>query len=191
MRIKKLISFILFYFILSFLNLFGQIQDKILAKIGNEIITSYDIINEVNTILALSNEKPNEGNLESLQNMAFQSLKKINIKKIEIERYGIDDFNEKDLNSYLDTIGKNIGLNDLTLKDHFKKYGANYDYFVSKTVINLKWNSLIFSLYKKQLDVDEELIKSELSQVIKENREIIEYNLSEIVLENSDQKKLI
>ena len=190
MRIKKLISFILFYFILSFLNLFGQIQDKILAKIGNEIITSYDIINEVNTILALSNEKPNEGNLESLQNMAFQSLKKINIKKIEIERYGIDDFNEKDLNSYLDTIGKNIGLNDLTLKDHFKKYGANYDYFVSKTVINLKWNSLIFSLYKKQLDVDEELIKSELSQVIKENREIIEYNLSEIVLENSDQKKV-
>ena len=106
------------------------------------------------------------------------------------ENLTIDDFNEKDLNSYLDTIGKNIGLNDLTLKDHFKKYGANYDYFVSKTVINLKWNSLIFSLYKKQLDVDEELIKSELSQVIKENREIIEYNLSEIVLENSDQKKV-
>ena len=78
----------------------------------------------------------------------------------------------------------------LDLKDHFKKYGANYDYFVNKTIINLKWNSLIYTLYKKQLDVDEELIKSELNQEVKKNKEIVEFNLSEIVLENYNEKKI-
>ena len=95
--------------------------------------------------------------------MAFQSLKKLSIKKIEIERYNIKDYNKNDLDGYLKTIEKNIGLENLTLRDHFQKYSANYDNFVKSTIINLKWNSLIFSLYKKQLDVDEELIKSELN----------------------------
>ena len=57
-------------------------------------------------------------------------------------------------------------------------------------IINFKWNSLIYSLYRKQLDVDEELIKSELKKQIQEERTIEEYNLSEIVLENWDQTKL-
>ena len=122
--------------------------------------------------------------------MAFQSLKKLSIKKIEIERYKIKDYNKTDLDGYLKTIEKNIGLENLTLRDHFKKYNANYDNFVKSTIVNLKWNSLIFSLYRKQLDVDEELIKSELNSELKKKREIIEFNLSEIILEYYDQEKI-
>ena len=188
-KIKKIIIFIAINIIIS-TSLGAEMQDKILAKIGNEIITNYDIINEINTILALSNEKSKPENLKSLQSMAFQSLKKISIKKIELERYKVDDFNKKDLDSYLKSIANNIGIENLDLKDHFKKYGANYDYFVNKTIINLKWNSLIYTLYKKQLDVDEELIKSELNQEVKKNKEIVEFNLSEIVLENYNEKKI-
>ena len=52
------------------MKLFMQIlNDKIIAKVGNEIITNYDIINEINTILALSN-KPvaNPEEFDNLQN---------------------------------------------------------------------------------------------------------------------------
>ena len=98
-KIKKIIIFIAINIIIS-TSLGAEMQDKILAKIGNEIITNYDIINEINTILALSNEKSKPENLKSLQSMAFQSLKKISIKKIELERYKVDDFNKKDLDSY-------------------------------------------------------------------------------------------
>ena len=49
---------------------------------------------------------------------------------------------------------------------------------------------MIYSLYSKQLDVDEELIKSELSRQIKKEKEILEFNLSEIVLENWSENKL-
>ena len=79
---------------------------------------------------------------------------------------------------------------NISLKDHFKKYGANYDNYLEGVIVNFKWNSLIYSLYLKQLDVDEELIKSELNKQIQKENKIEEFNLSEIVLENWDQIKL-
>ena len=60
----KLIFFFLIIFFNSFNVSFSNINDKIIAKIGNEIITNYDIINEINTILALSNRPANEEELK-------------------------------------------------------------------------------------------------------------------------------
>ena len=54
-------------FVISFDNASSKTEDKIIAKIGNSIITRYDIINEVNTILAISNKKADEKDLPQLQ----------------------------------------------------------------------------------------------------------------------------
>ena len=81
---------------------------------------------------------------------------------MEIEKYKITKYNKFDLDNYILSLEKNLQLKDISLKDHFKRYGANYDLFIESVIINLKWNTLIYSLYQKQLDVDEELIKSEL-----------------------------
>ena len=83
-----------------------------------------------------------------------------------------------------------MGLQNLSLEDQFKRYGANYNLYIEGVILGFKWNTLIYSLYRKQLDVDEELIKSELNKQIEKKREVQEYNLSEIVLENYDEKKL-
>ena len=186
----KIIFFFLIFFINSFHTVFSNINDKIVAKIGNEIITNYDIINEINTILALSNRPANENEFQQLQNIAFSSLKKISIKKIEINKYKINNYNKSDVNNYIENLEKRLKLQNISLGDHFKRYGANYNLFKEGVIINFKWNSLIYSLYKKQLDVDEELIRSELNKKIKEESKIEEFNLSEIVLENSDEKNL-
>ena len=58
------------------------------------------------------------------------------------------------------------------MRDHFKKYNANYDNFIKGHNNEFKWNTLIYSLYKKQLDVDEELIKSEINSELKKKKEI-------------------
>lgn len=190
MRIK--LFFILFIFLSLFNNAFSSIEDKIIAKIDNEIITNYDLINEVNTILALTNRPANKSELRKLQNLAFASLKKRLIKETEIKRYKISKYNKADLNNYIQGLEKNLGLiqQNISLEDHFKRYGANYDVYLSGVIINFKWNSLIYSLYRKQLDVDEELIRSELNKQIQKENKIEEFNLSEIVLENWDQIKL-
>ena len=62
---------------------------------------------------------------------------------------------------------KNIGLQDVSLEDHFNNYGANYKHFVETTINNFKWNTLIYSLYNKQLVVDEDFIKAEVKEKIK------------------------
>ena len=61
MRIKL---FFIFLILLSlFNNAFSYIEDRIIAKVDNEIITNYDLINEVNTILALTNKPANKNEL--------------------------------------------------------------------------------------------------------------------------------
>jgi len=190
MRIK--LFFLFLAFLSLFNNAFSSIEDRIIAKIDNSIITNYDLVNEVNTILALTNRPANKKDFGKLQNLAFASLKKRLIKETEIKRYKISKYNKADINNYIQILETNLGLTqqNISLKDHFKRYGANYDYYLEGVIINFKWNSLIYSLYLKQLDVDEELIKSELSKQIQQENKIEEFNLSEIVLENWDQIKL-
>ena len=185
----KFIFFLIFFFS-TITNTISNINDKIIAKIGSTIITNYDIINEVNTILALSNRPANENEFKKLQDIAFASLKKLLIKEAEIEKYKIKNYSQSDVNNYISKLEKSLNLQNISLQEHFKKFGANYDVFLEGVILNFKWNTLIYSLYKKQLDVDEELIKSELSKRIKAEKEIEEYNLSEIVLENWNEKRL-
>ncbi len=189
MKIKLIFFFILLSF---FENTFANIEDKIIAKIGNEIVTNYDIVNEINTILALTNKAADKKEFAKLQNIAFLSIKKRLIKETEIKRYKIKKYNKFDVNNYILGLENDLGLikQNISLKDHFIRYGANYNFYFEGVITNFKWNSLIYSLYRKQLDVDEELIKSELKKQIQEEKKIEEYNLSEIVLENWNQAKL-
>ena len=83
MRIKLFFLFIPFLSLLN--NAFSNIEDRIIAKIDNRIITNYDLVNEVNTILALTNRPANKKDFGKLQNLAFASLKKRLIKETEIE----------------------------------------------------------------------------------------------------------
>ena len=190
MKIKLFFFFLIFFSFIN--NAFSNIEDKIIAKIDNRIVTNYDIVNEINTILALTNKPANKNELRKLQNLAFAGLKKRLIKEIEVTRYKISNYNKADVDSYIQRLEKNLGLiqQNISLEDHFKRYSANYDIYLNGVIINFKWNTLIYSLYRKQLDVDEELIKSELNKQIQKENKIEEFNLSEIVLEDWDQIKL-
>ena len=191
MKSKFPILIYLIFSIFFFSTVKSDLNNKIIAKIGNDIITNFDLINEINTILALSNKKAEKEKILAYQQLAYSNLREITIKKQAIESYEIDNFNEKDLVNYISTLEKNLGIQEYSLRDHFKNYGANYDLFIKNTEIELKWNTLIFLLYQKELDVDESLIKSDLDQEIKNNKELIEYNLSEIVIVEPDEKTLI
>ena len=190
MKYKYFFLITIFVFIFNISIVKSDYNNQIIDKIDNEIITNFDLINEINTILALSNKIADNEKIKEYQQMAFSNLKQIVIKKQAIEKYNIVNFNEKDLINYISTLENSLGLNN-TLRKHFDDYGASYDLFLKNTKINLKWNTLVFLLYQKQLDVDEVLIKSDIEKEIQNNKEIIEYNLSEIVLVNPDEEKII
>ena len=74
MKIK--LTFLLILFLILSKNVHSNINDKIIAKIGTEIITNYDIINEVNTILALSNRPADESEFKIYKILRLKALKK-------------------------------------------------------------------------------------------------------------------
>ena len=70
MRINFIIK-IIFVSLILYSNLFAEIKNSIVAKIGNEIITSIDIENEIKTILVLSKKKLNQDNIENYINFLY------------------------------------------------------------------------------------------------------------------------
>ena len=63
----KITVFLTFYFFL-FSNLLS-IENKIIAKVNNEIITSYDLKNKIKTTLILSNEIINQDNIDEQKSL--------------------------------------------------------------------------------------------------------------------------
>ena len=87
MKFKYLFLTSLFFSLFFFSIVKSDLNNKIIAKIGNDIITSFDLINEVNTILALSNRKAENEKIVTYQRLAYSNIKEIIIKKQAIEKY--------------------------------------------------------------------------------------------------------
>ena len=89
MKFKKFFLFIALVFLFNISIAKSDFNNQIIAKIDNEIITNFDLINEINTILALSNKIADKEKIKEYQQMAFSNLKQIAIKKQAIEKYNI------------------------------------------------------------------------------------------------------
>ena len=54
---KNIINFVYFILIFSIDKSYSAVQDKIIANVQNEIITAYDMENEIRTLLILSGQE--------------------------------------------------------------------------------------------------------------------------------------
>ena len=193
---KKLIYFI-FLFIIPF-NAIGA-EIKILYKVNNSVITSYDVENEANYLKTLNK------NLENLQNneltkTAIQSLIREKIKKDEIDRVFEINY-EKAINSNnIKNIIKNLytNLNFKTEKDFFnylEKNNVTEVNLKSKFVIEQMWNQLIVSKYNNSISIDQDEINRKVDEIISQNKDIINFDISEIVFleknKNDNEKKYL
>ena len=175
---KKKIFYLLI-FLISFQQTINSMENEILFKIENEIITSQDIKNEYKYLLVLNNDI---GKLE--ENKIFEISKKSiireKIKKIEISK------NFKELvvdEEYLDNIFANIytkiGINNLS---DFKKYLINNDISFEnvkeKIQIETLWNELIYAKFFSRVKVDKNKLKKKFLENKKETTK--SYLLSEI-----------
>jgi len=191
MKIILLFKIIIFLVFL-FNNSFAAINNSIVAKIGDKIITSLDIENEIKTILIISKQDLNQNNVERTKRYAVQSLIRTSLKKGEIEKYNITLYNETDLNLYLSNIAKNLNLEKKDLKNFFKANDLNYEAFKEKYKTELLWNTLIFSLYKNQITVNSIELERELSKVLENNKNsnVNSEEIKENIINKQKQDKL-
>ena len=191
MKKKNYLIFIFVFLILNFsLNQNSySLENKIIIKIENEIITTLDIDSEINYLLALN---PTFKSLkkERRKMIATNSLVKEKIKTIEILKY-IEKIN-LDKNFLQKLIQDRYSRLNLKSKKEFINYLKNYDININtienKISIEALWNQLIYQKYFSKVKIDKTSLEEEIEKVFKKGEK--NYLLSEIVFEEKNKEKV-
>ncbi len=155
-------------------------NNKILLKVNNEIITSVDILNEIEYLSIINDKfKKTEKNIQI--NIARNSLIKESIKKIELLKYKKNlQIDDKLLESIILKYFTNLNIKSLLDLDKFlREKSINADFVKRKLTIETLWNQLIYSKFYKNVKINKDEIKKSIS-----NKKIFkEHFLSEILID--------
>ena len=187
-----MIRIILFYYI-SILILFAAstqaIENKILFKVNNEIITSIDIENESKYLLTLNKDIENLSKKKILE-ISKNSVIKEKIKKNEL----LKNFKKIEIkDEYLNNIFKNIytKLGILNLSDfkiYLSKNDINFQNVKEKIKIEALWNELIYMKFSKKIKINENNLREKILQRKKEASK--SFLMSEIFFQVNKMKDL-
>ena len=168
----------------------NTIENKILFKIDNEIITTIDIYEEIKFLRTFT---PEINDLEDAElfEISKNSILRDRIKKIEILEF-VKELKVQD--KFLLNLIKNkySKTNIDTLEDfkiYLKKNNLDFNNVNEKLTIELIWNDLIYQKFNKKISIDREKIKKELLQNSKKELQR-EFLLSEIVFTENDKINL-
>ena len=166
-----------------------SIENKILVKIENQIITSLDVKNEYRYLVALS---PNlkKSNKEDIIKLSKRSIIREKIKKIEIEKnFNNPEVPQQFLNQILKNVYSKIGIINLEdFKKYLKKNNVNFQDVKDKLEIEALWNQLIFLKFSSKVKINEEKLKKKIQD--DNNKFLNTYLMSEILFEIPNLKDL-
>ena len=166
--------FILIFFLISNISV-ANIKNDIVLKVGNQIITEYDIKNKILTTLFLNKKEFIQENIDELKRVSLELLVLNKLKKIELSKYNIQS-DQKQIRSYL----KNISSSNVEdLKNEFKSNNLDYNLFLEEIETEFSWQKLIYQTYSDKIKIDEKKIDEEIELKIK-NPTQDEIKLSEI-----------
>ena len=135
--LKQKLVFLIISIISFFpVNVFST-ENKILLKVDNEIITSVDVLNEINFITTL-NKNTDKISKEELYKISLNSLIKEKVKKIEILRnYKSIEVEQSFMKELIASSYKKLGFKDLgSFKVHLDNNSINFENFKNKIAID-------------------------------------------------------
>jgi len=179
-RVKILNYLFIIFFLFQFSNVFSKISNSIVITVGNLPITYLDLVKEMRLIAIVSNNKIENSNKEQIKNIAAKSLIKRKIKEIEIEKYSIKNYNKNDLKKLISQTSINLGTNEDGLKKIMNLNNLDFKYLEHKYEVDLKWNSLIFELYKNKVVLNMGEVEEILNNTVKNTVSRKDFLLSEI-----------
>lgn len=181
----KIINFFLLFLVFTFKTF--AFENKILLKINNEIITSIDLLNEIE-YLRLINENFSTIEKKKLFEIAKNSIIREKIKTIELLKY-YDNF-EVEPQHYKLLMNELLKKTNSNTTEDLEKLFINKNIDINlveqKIKIEILWNNLIFRKYSKDVKIDKEKIKSDL---LKNNFQK-DFLLSEIVFNIDNNQSL-
>ena len=186
-KFLRVILITLLFLIYNFKNI-QAIENKILFKIDNDIITTIDIYEEIKFLKAFNPQINNLSDKELFE-ISKKSILRDKIKKIEISKY-VDEIKvaDKFLLQLIKKKYSKIGIDSIdSFESYLKNYDLNIDLIKKKFAIELMWNDLILQKFNSKIIIDKEKIKKEILKNPKKiQKEIL---LSEIVFSISKKSE--
>jgi peptidyl-prolyl cis-trans isomerase SurA len=179
-----IICFVCLLLSLGFANSF---ENKILLKVNNEIITSLDILNEMEYLQIINEEfkniKKDEAFKISKNSIIREKIKKIEIKRL-IKEIKIED---KVFENLLFNYFKEFEIKSITeFENFFLDRDIDPNEIRKKITIEFFWNQLIYSKYQNNVKIDKQLIIDNL----KKNDKQSEFLLAEILFNVNESENL-
>ena len=184
-KIKGLLIFLFF-----FSHQAHSLENQIIVKVENKIITNFELKNKILSSLILRNLEINQKNINNIKSQTIDLLVLNKLKELEIEKYKIESENNNINFKVQNHLNKITSNNILQLKNAFKNNGVNFNIFQKEIKTELLWQDLIYKIYSNRIELDENNINKEVEKIFEEQSSIEEIRLSEIeILLGSDKKE--
>jgi peptidyl-prolyl cis-trans isomerase SurA len=183
----RFLIFLVFIFFIFNSNS-NSLENKILVKIENQIITSLDVNNEYKYLVALNPSLKNSSK-EDIIKLSKRSILQEKIKKIEIDKnFNNPKITQEFFEQILQNIYSKIGLDSLNdFKEYLIKNNIDFENVKNKLEVETLWNELIFIKFSSKVKINE----NNLREKINNNSKFLKsYLLSEISFEVSNLKNL-
>ena len=184
---KRLFLYLVFLFFFC-VNSSFSIENKILLKIENQIITSLDVNNEFKYLIAL-NPNIKNSKREDILRLSKRSIIQEKIKKIEIEKnFNNPQIPQKILEQILQNVYSRIGLTNLDdFKEYLIKNNIDFQNVKNKLEVEALWNELILIKFSSKVKINEKNLREQINN---NSKFLKSYLLSEISFEVSNLKNL-
>ena len=182
--IIKIYKALTYFLIFVFFNQSNALENKILFKINNEIISTIDLYNETKYLSLLNKDLINLEK-DKIFEISKNSLIREKIKEIELlKNYKTLDIDKKYFDQIMNDYSKKMGFENVKkFSENIKINGLDFETIQNKIKIELYWNQLIVKKFLKDVKIDKNKIKEELAKNLTQK----ELLLSEIVF-NIDTK---
>ena len=181
---------ILFFLIININNVLSN-EVNIQFKINNKIITNVDIEKEYRYLAALNT------NLKKLEKkkayeIAKTSIIKEIIKKNELKKYYNLDLNPSYMTETVEKFYKALGIkNEKEFENYLLQHDLKLNDVRKKLEIETVWNEFIYTKYKEQVKIDENVLRKSLKEKLKNNNDMQKsYLLSEILFNGKNTNEL-
>lgn len=161
MKTIKLIS--IFIILILSKTQANSIENKIILKIDNEIITSLDIKKEARYLITLN---PNTKNLsnDQIYLISKNSLVREKIKKKEIlKNFEIINIEQDILEELIKNMFDKLNINSRNeFINYLNKNKLTIDHVEEKIKMEVMWNRLVYLKFKSKIKINSEAIKNEI-----------------------------